>query len=79
VEAETRITDGQALERKLALKVRDDPEGHLVLLVADTRTNRRALLGLRAGLRTMLPGSAREVLTALGAGREPPASAILMM
>jgi hypothetical protein len=79
VEAETRITDGQALERKLGLKVRDDPEGHIVLLVADTRTNRRALLALRPGLRGMLPGSAREVLTALGAGREPPASAILVM
>src|SRR4029450_3620233 len=43
VEAETRITDGQALERKLGLKVRDDPGGHLILLVADTRANRRAL------------------------------------
>src|SRR4029453_8828733 len=47
VEAETRITDGQALERKLGLKVRDDPGGHLILLVADTRANRRALCHAR--------------------------------
>jgi transcriptional regulator with XRE-family HTH domain len=31
VEAETRIADGQALERRLGLKVRDDPTGHLIL------------------------------------------------
>lgn len=79
VEAETRISDGQALERRLALKLRDDPEGHLILLVADTRTNRRALAALGPGLRAMFPCSAREVLAALSAGREPPGSAILVM
>ena len=36
VEAETRIADGQALERKLALKLPATPGGHLILLVADT-------------------------------------------
>jgi transcriptional regulator with XRE-family HTH domain len=79
IEAETRISDGQALERRLALKLRDDPDGHLILLVADTRTNRRALAALRPGLRAMFPCSARDVLAALGAGRESPGSAILVM
>jgi hypothetical protein len=79
VEAETRIGDGQGLERRLALKLRDDPDGHLILLVADTRTNRGALATLRPGLRAMFPCSAREALAALGAGREPPGSAILVM
>jgi transcriptional regulator with XRE-family HTH domain len=79
VEAETRIGDGQALERKLALKLRDDPDGHLILLVADTRANRRALAALSPGLRAMFPASAREVLAALDAGRQPPGSAILVM
>ena len=79
VEAETRISDGQALERRLALKLRDDTDGHLILLVADTRTNRRALAALRPGLRAMFPCSARDVLAALGAGREPPGGAILVM
>ena len=79
IEAETRISDGQALERKLALKLRDDPDGHLILLVADTRTNRRAILALRPGLREMLPVSSREVLRGLVAGREPPGSGIVLL
>jgi transcriptional regulator with XRE-family HTH domain len=79
VEAETRIADGQALERKLALKLRDDPEGHLILLVADTRSNRAVVSTLRAGLRDVFPVRAREVLTALRDGREPPGNAILLM
>jgi transcriptional regulator with XRE-family HTH domain len=79
VEAETRIGDGQALTRKLALKLRDDPDGHLVLLVAETRANRQALASLSPGLQAMLPGGTRAILTALGAGREPPGSGILIM
>lgn len=79
VEAETRIADGQALERRLALKVRDDPDGHLILLIADTRTNRQAITTLGQSLRTMFPARPREFLSALGAGREPPRSAILVM
>jgi hypothetical protein len=79
VEAETRVTDGQALERKLALKLRDDPDGHLILLVADTRTNRRTLAALGPGLRTILPCGPREILSALGAGREPPESGFVFM
>jgi transcriptional regulator with XRE-family HTH domain len=79
VEAETRVADAQALERKLALKLRDDPGGHLILLLADTRSNRAALPALRAGLRDMLPAGARDVLAALRNGVEPPGSAILLM
>jgi transcriptional regulator with XRE-family HTH domain len=79
VEAETRIADGQALERKLALRLRDDPGGHLVLLVADTRANRRAVATLSPGLRAMFPVSPRAVLTALREGREPPGNGVLVM
>ena len=79
VEAETRIGDGQALERKLALKLRDDPDGHLILLIADTRANRGALATLAPGLRASLPYGTREILTPLGAGREPPGSGIIVM
>ncbi len=59
VEAETRISDGQALERRLGLKLRDDPAGHLILLVADTRTNRRALASLGVGLDHLVPTRTR--------------------
>jgi transcriptional regulator with XRE-family HTH domain len=79
VEAETRVADGQALERKLALKLRDDPDGHLILLVSDTRSNRLALNALGPGLRSMLPIETRPILSALGDGREPPASGIVVM
>ena len=79
VEAETRISDGQALERKLALKLRDDPEGHLILLVADTRTNRRALAALAPGLLAMLPLHTRDILAKLSRGEEPTGSGIVIM
>ena len=79
VEAETRISDAQALERKLALKLRDDPGGHLLLLVADTRANRAALSTLRQGLGELFPASARATLAALREGREPPGNLILLM
>jgi transcriptional regulator with XRE-family HTH domain len=79
VEAETRIADGQALERKLALKVRDDPGGHVVLLVADTRSNRVALRAIRDGLRQRLPLDTRELLAALKEGRDPRGSGVVIM
>jgi transcriptional regulator with XRE-family HTH domain len=79
VEAETRIADGQALERRLTLKFRDDPGGHLVLLISDTRANRATLRSLRAGLKELLPLGTREVLAAFGAGRDPGASGVAVM
>jgi transcriptional regulator with XRE-family HTH domain len=79
VEAETRITDGQALERKLALKLRDDPDGHLILLVSDTRSNRAALTTMRDGLRSMLPLDTRDILAVLSGGIEPNRSGIVII
>lgn len=79
VEAESAITDGQSLERRLALKARDDPYGHVLLLVADTRTNRRRLATLREGLRSMLPLDSRKLLAALGSGDDPGGSGIVIL
>jgi transcriptional regulator with XRE-family HTH domain len=79
VEAETRLTDGQALLRKLALKIRDGGSGPLVLLVADTRANRNALLTLRPALRELLPLDARPILAALRDGRQPPGSGVVVL
>jgi transcriptional regulator with XRE-family HTH domain len=79
VEAETRLTDGQALLRKLALKIRDGGSGPLILLVADTRANREALVTLRPALRELLPLDARPILAALREGREPPGSGIVVL
>ncbi|HEV8546851.1 MAG TPA: helix-turn-helix transcriptional regulator [Candidatus Limnocylindrales bacterium] len=79
VEAETKVFDGQALERRLSLKVRDDPGGYLILLVADTQSNRRALAVLRDGLRDLLPLDTREILVALSEGRDPCGSGIVVL
>ncbi|HEY7591296.1 MAG TPA: hypothetical protein VH723_09900 [Candidatus Limnocylindrales bacterium] len=75
MEAETAITDGQALERKLALKIRDGGFDHLILLVADTRRNRAAI----PALRVPFPLRTRQVLAALREGRDPGASGIVML
>ena len=79
VEAETRISDGQALERRLSLKDRDDPDGHLILLLSDTRANRRALVTLRPGLEQLLPLGTREILQAMKAGHDPGGSGIVIL
>ena len=79
IEAETRIADGQALERRLALKLRDDPGGHLILLVSDTRANRAALRSMGTALRDLLPLETRAILSALVAGRDPGGSGVVIL
>jgi transcriptional regulator with XRE-family HTH domain len=79
VEGETGIPDGQALERRLNLKARDDPDGHVILLVSDTRANRAALRGLREGMRDQFPLDSRATLARLGEGRDPGQSGIVIL
>lgn len=72
VEAETVVDDVQALERRLALKKRDGRAEIVVLLLADTRRNRRAIAAAQAaGALAWLPVRTRQILGALGA---PPAT-----
>ena len=78
VEAETVLDDIQALERRLALKRRDGGVDHLILLVADTARNRRALAGALAAFAD-LPLRTREILAALRAGRDPGGSGIVIL
>ncbi|MEO8571561.1 MAG: helix-turn-helix domain-containing protein [Chloroflexota bacterium] len=78
IEAETVADDVQALERRLALKQRDGGERHLILLVADTRRNRRALASAPAAFAD-LQLRTRAVLRALGRGDHPGASAIVIL
>jgi len=78
VEAETVIVDVQALERKLSLKQRDGGVHHLVLLIADTPRNRRALASAPASFRGW-PFRTRDILGALRAGRDPGASGIVFL
>jgi hypothetical protein len=78
VEAETVIEDVQALERRLALKRRDGQVAHVLLVVARTRRNRRAL-DAAPSVFTDLAGDPRTVLRALSAGSNPGASAIVLL
>lgn len=78
VEAETRLRDVQALARRTNLKQRDGELDHVILLVAGTRANRRAL-AVAAGLTDAFPVSQRECLRALGMGRDPGGSAIIVL
>jgi transcriptional regulator with XRE-family HTH domain len=78
VEAETVIDDSQALDRKIALKRRDGAVDHVILLVADTPRNRRALAVASAAFAD-LPLRTRTILSALRIGVEPPGSGIVIL
>lgn len=79
VEAETRLGDIQALERRLSLKQRDGGVGAVILLVNDTAHNRRIISDDRARLRERFPGSARQAFHRLAAGLPPVADSLLTL
>jgi transcriptional regulator with XRE-family HTH domain len=79
VAAETRLRDVQALLRHEQAKARDDGLDLLLLIVADTHANRRALRESSALLAAELPLGTREVLWALSRGEAPRASGIVVI
>lgn len=79
VEAETRISDTQALTRRLALKQRDGGLDHLILLLADTRANRSALLQARTALADMFPAKQGTIMAAVARGEDPEASGVVLL
>ena len=78
-EAETRLTDIQALERRLALKLRDGGVDVLILVVADTANNRAVLRAHREALRSLLPLDGRQILASLAQGRLPEANGLIVL
>jgi transcriptional regulator with XRE-family HTH domain len=80
VEAETRLRDVQALLRRIGLKNRDGDGdvARLILLVADTRTNRR-VLGETQSLFGEFPVGPRSALAALRSGSDPGGSGIVIL
>lgn len=78
-EAETRLLDVQALDRRIALKRRDGNVERVVLVIADSAANRRAIELHRADLAASFPLDARAVLGALRAGRAPADCGIVML
>jgi transcriptional regulator with XRE-family HTH domain len=79
VEAETRLRDIQALDRRLALKQRDGRIAVLVLVVADTRANRSVLAAHREALRPSFPLDRRHIRSAFDAGRLPDRNGLLVV
>lgn len=77
-EAETVLDDIQALERRLSLKVRDGGVDGVILAIADTPRNRRALAAAR-GSCSSFDRDARRVLSALAAGRDPGGFALVLL
>lgn len=79
VEAETHLRDVQALSRRLALKQRDGQQNAVVLLVAETRHNRRVLRLAASDLAEAFPIPGRVALAALERGERPTGSAIIVL
>ena len=78
-EMETRLRDIQALQRRIELKRRDGAVDRVVLVVADTRTNRAAIEAAADVLTAAYPVSARAALAALAAGRDPGGDALIVL
>jgi transcriptional regulator with XRE-family HTH domain len=79
VDAETRLHDLQALQRRCETKWRDSAVDRIVLLVASTRHNRRVLAEHREALRSTFPADTTEVMAALRAGRLPSSNGIVIL
>lgn len=78
-ECETRLRDAQAVERRLALKLRDGQVDILLLIIPDTVANRRFLALHREQLRGLLPLDSRQVLDAFRRGELPERSGIVIV
>lgn len=78
VEAETAIDDVQAQERRLRLKIRDGGADGVILVISDTRRNRRAIDAAPSAFQDF-DRDARRVLADLRAGRDPGGSTILLL
>jgi hypothetical protein len=78
VEAETRVDDIQAAERRLRSKQRDLGVPRAILLVADTRHNRHVIDGV-PDLRREFPIDTRHCLLALGRGEDPGGECLVIL
>ncbi len=79
IEAETRLRDIQALDRRLALKERDGGMDRLVLLVRDSRSNRDVVRSHGEILAVRFPVRGARALELLGAGVDPGGNALILL
>ncbi len=78
IEVETRLYDVQAQTRSIHLKQRDHPPDHLLVVVADTRANRRVLNEFGYLLPDVPRLRTAGVLRTLRAGQHPGTGLILL-
>lgn len=71
VELEVRLVDAQDLARRIARKRRDSGLDVVVLVVAETRANRLAVLAASGIMAGDFPSDATSIKTELAAGRVP--------
>ena len=79
VEAETRPRDRQALERRLALKLRDGDVSSMSLLLLDSRNDRDFVRAHREVLAERFPLPGRRCLELLRAGIDPGANSVILL
>lgn len=79
VEAETALSDLQALDRRLALKERDGGMDHMVLVLLDSRRNRSVLRIAGDILRRRFPIDQAVMLDCLARGTDPSGNAMLLL
>jgi transcriptional regulator with XRE-family HTH domain len=79
IEAETRLTDLQAVQRRITLKCRDREVGQAVLLLAGTRTNRVMIRTFETSIRNAFPIPGRVALRALREGQLSSGSALILV
>jgi len=79
VEAFTRFADTQAQTRAVRVKARDLGIDRVIIVVAESNANRRALASASDILAADFPLRTRSVLAALSAGRDPGANGIVVV
>jgi hypothetical protein len=79
VEAETRVRDLQAVERRLTLKQRDGDVSTVILLLGDTRHHRTLVRNADAALAIAFPTPARTALRLLRRGEGLSANAVVVL
>lgn len=79
VEVFTRVADFQAQLRSAHLKQRDLDADRLILVVAATATNRRALRLAEAAVNSALPLGTKPTLQRLAAGTDPGADGLVLL
>jgi len=79
IEAFTRLADAQSQLRAVHLKARDLGVGRVVIVLAESAANRRALAEAADVIAADFPLGTRAVLRALSEGRDPGANGIVVL